>query len=553
MRIYILLPALVVLSLLIVIPFPRTVSAAPPRPGIVTLTQPDGSKFQARVWGDEHAHGMETLDGYTIMLDPQTSYWVYAVRSASGVLIPAMGPQGKLVVGKSGPTALSKFARPASPLRKAAVSRTVARANTGTRKVLVILAQFTDQSAVGTDATFWSDLFFGATNSVTSYYEQVSYNQLSFSAAEESDGITNDGVVGWLTVPDAHPGTSFNDQFVADAINAADSSVDFAAFDTNNDGYISVDELHIVAIAAGYEYAYVVSGSCGNSIWAHENAFDDSTAPSVDGVQVGAGSHDGGYTTFGEWHCDSGEPPPGHPATIGIVVHELGHDLGLPDLYDTTGVTAGIGDWSIMGTGVWNSSGTYAGDSPAHPDPWSRWYEGWLTPMQVTGSLPGTNIPQIETSPTVYQLLPNPNGVDWLWGSHTGIGEYFLVENRQKTLYDTGIPGCGILVWHIDESVASNNNADHRLVDLEQADGLRELNIGAGGNSGDAGDPYPGTTVNLTFDAASSPSSALYSGSASYASVAHIDDCSSIISADLAYLPPAAYWYYFPVIGKQAP
>jgi M6 family metalloprotease-like protein len=552
MRTYLLITELVALLFLTLLP--RTVSAAPPRPVVVTLVQPDGSRFQARAWGDEHAHGMETLDGYTIVLDPQTKYWLYAIRSTTGALAPAIGPQGNLVVGKSSPAALPKFARPTSPVRRAPFSRATVRVNTGTQKVLVILAQFSDQLPVGTVASDWSNLFFGATNSIKSYYTQVSYNQFDLAPAEESNGTANDGVVGWLTVPDVHPGTSFNDQFVAHAINTADPFVNFAAFDTNHDGYVSVDELHIAVVAAGYENAYVVSTPCGKMIWAHEGSFNDSSAPLVDGVKVAAGSHNGGYTTFGEIHCDAGEFLPAHPATIGIVVHELGHDLGLPDLYDTIGLTAGIGDWSIMGTGVWNSAGGgYAGNSPAHPDPWSRWYEGWLTPNQVTGSLLGTSIPQIETTPTVFQLLPNPNGVDWLVGSHTGTGEYFLVENRQKTLYDAGIPGCGVLIWHIDESVASNDDAEHRLVDLEQADGLKQLNISAGGNNGDAGDPYPGTTGNQTFDAVSDPSSALYSGNASYVTVANVSDCSATMSADVAYLPPPAYWYFFPVVGKQLP
>ncbi len=78
-----------------------------------------------------------------------------------------------------------------------------------------------------------------------------------------------------------------------------------------------------------------------------------------------------------------------------------------------------------------------------------------------------------------YLLRPNPGGVDWSFWSHSGSGEFFLVENRQQTLYDTGLRGCGLLIWHIDESVsfANDANADenHTLVWLEQADGLNEL------------------------------------------------------------------------------
>jgi hypothetical protein len=120
---------------------------------------------------------METLTGYTILLDPQTHYWVYAVRSSAGVLTPATGAAGELIVGKSNPAALSKAARPLAPLRsRAAVSRASAKANIGTQKVLVLLVQFSDQAPVGSDdATYWHDLYFGATNSVKDYYTGLPY------------------------------------------------------------------------------------------------------------------------------------------------------------------------------------------------------------------------------------------------------------------------------------------------------------------------------------------------------------------------------------------
>jgi M6 family metalloprotease-like protein len=544
---------LVVLGMIFM--FPPIANAAPPRPGVVTLAQPDGSTFQARVWGDEHAHGMETLAGYTILLDPQTHYWVYVVRSSAGVLTPALGPQGKLVVGKSNPATLPKGLRPLASLRSsAAVSKASAQVNAGTQKVLVILVQFSDQPPIGTDENHWHDLYFGATNSVAQYYSQVSYNQFHIAPAEETFGTVNNGVVGWLTLSGTFAAEMSNDQFVKDAIVEADPFVNYAAFDTNHDGSVSVDELHIAVVAAGYEFAYIVSSPCGtqNTLWGHEDAFDDSTAPVVDGVTVASSLHNGAYTTLGEWDCDASEPPGyEHPATIGLPTHELGHDLGLPDLYDVSYGTAGIGDWSIMSTGVWTTNGGLPGDSPAHPDAWSRWYEGWLTPALVSAPLLGQSIPQIETSPTVFLLPDNPNGIDWKWLTKSGTGEYFLVENRQKTLYDAGIPGCGLLIWHLDETVTSDNtanvNPNHRLVDLEQADGLRQLNIGDGGNSGDTGDPYPGSTGNRTFSASSNPNSHFYSGLSSGVTISSISNCGSTMTLSFGS------WSFFPAIGKHAP
>lgn len=539
--------ALVALGLVVL--FPHAAYAAPPRPVVVTLSQPDGSPFRARAWGDERSHGMETLDGYTILLDSQSKYWVYAVRSSVGVLTPARGPQGNLVVGRASPAALPKFARPAAPVRKPTAPRAYARPNMGTQYVLVILVNFQDRALITTEDE-WNAKFFGATDSVKSYYAEASYGDLIIAPAAETYGTANDGVVV-VTLGYDHPNGS-SDQYVYDAIMAAAPYVNFADFDTNGNGYISFDELHIAVVAAGDETSY---GDCSPtpSVWAHEDSFVDGTEPVVSGEKVADWSGNGGYTTFGEMHCDSSESDylaGGHQATIGIPSHELGHDLGLPDLYDTSDEDiAGVGDWSIMSTGAWNASGGYAGSSPAHPDPWSRWYEGWITPTQISGYSPGMNIPQIETSPTVFQFLDNPYGVDWLFESHPGTGEYFLAENRQKIGYDAGIPGCGLLIWHIDESVTDTNSAnaiDPPLVYLEQADGLGQLNIDTG-NRGDAGDPFPGTTGNRTFNAASNPNSNLYSGVPSGVTITNISNCSPTMTLS------TGYWFYFPFVGKHSP
>ena len=521
--------------------------AGPPAPRVYPVQQPDGTTFQARAWGDEWSNGMETIEGYTILLDPQSKYWVYAAPASDKNLTPAVGPEGQLVVGRDDPSGLAKHIRPSDAsipgreftLQPAPKEQNLANVNTGTQKILVLLVGFQNRGPVGTLASDWSNKVFGPTGSISQYYNEVSYGNLTLAPAEETSGTVNDGVVGWLTLPYNHPNTggnlsTANQQITRDAILAADPYVNFATFDTNGNGYISFDELHVMVVVAGYEAAY--GNTCSPSVWAHE-WYLEATAPIVDGKRVASSFGNGGYTQFGEWHCDKAEPP-GHAATIGTIVHEFGHDLGLPDMYDVDLDTEGIGRWGIMGSGGWNRSGpsAYDGDSPAHPDPWSRWYEGWLTPTQVISSTLAKSIQQIETSPTVYQLLNNPGGVDWLFDSHSGSSEYYLIENRQQVGFDVGLPGCGLLIWHIDESVvfdnSANANQNRRLVDLKQADGLNSLDI-PNGNRGDAGDPFPGSSLNRTFNASSNPKSILYNGSPSGVSVTNIAECNSTMIANL--------------------
>ncbi len=523
--------------------------AAPAAPIEVTMTQPDGTEFSAKAWGDAWLNGMETVEGYTILLSPHSDYWVYAQLDPELNLAPSLVRGAEMIVGRDDPSSLPKHIRPVGPLRDAGFSPSrigtegalLGGNNIGERNLLVLLVQFQDISG-RTSPADWHNRIFGESNSLTHYYDEVSYGQLEVIPAAETHGTVNDGVVGWLTLPYNHPNTGINFnrqnlQIVRDAIIAADPYINFADYDRNGDGYISFDELSIMVIVAGHEGAYGGIQACSPNVWAHQNALDRDGvfAPVVDGKRVASFFGNGGYTQFGEIHCEPANFP-GHPATIGVIVHEFGHDLQWPDLYDTSFKTEGIGYWGLMGYGMWNHKGNpvFAGDSPAHPTAWSRWYQGWLTPHQAMASSLSVDLPQVKTSGVVLQMLENPNGVNWIWNQQSGQGRYYLIENRQLVGYDEGLPGCGLLIWQINESVRFDNfanaDANNRLVDLVQADGLRQLNIPTG-NRGDAGDPYPGTTENRIFNAASDPSSN-QNGVPSGVSVTDISDCGPVMTAN---------------------
>ncbi len=265
---------------------------------------------------------------------------------------------------------------------------------------------------------------------------------------------------------------------------------------------------------------------------------------------VGDGSHYGGYSEVGELHAE-------HQATMGTMAHELGHDLGMPDLYDiddSDGASEGVGKWSIMGSGNWNYVSGWHGSSPAYLDPFLKSYQGWLTPIEVNDTLNNQTIAQAETNAVAYRLGPNPGGVDWEFYETSGTGEYYLVENRQNEAgagYDDGLPYCGILIWHIDESVTSTNHANadenHPLVALEQADGRDDLQNGV--NRGDSSDPYPGTLTKKIFSTATYPNTNLYSGARSNVIVKiNTYSCSSSMPTDLIIgeFAPAAFTKFAP-------
>jgi len=64
---------------------------------------------------------------------------------------------------------------------------------------------------------------------------------------------------------------------------------------------------------------------------------------------------------------------------VGVFTHEYGHDLGLPDLYDTSGGENGTGFWTLMSSGSWMGNGTVdIGSKSSHMGAWEKFQLGWL-------------------------------------------------------------------------------------------------------------------------------------------------------------------------------
>ena len=138
------------------------------------------------------------------------------------------------------------------------------------------------------------------------------------------------------------------------------------------DGYID----HFQAIHAG-EGEEAGGGAQGaDAIWSHRwyayshRCRSDRTRPNNlnGGTQIGnTGIWIGDYTT---------EPENGG---LGVFAHEFGHDLGLPDLYDTAGGDNGTAFWTLMSGGSWLNHGKDSiGTTPGYMGPWEKLQLGWL-------------------------------------------------------------------------------------------------------------------------------------------------------------------------------
>jgi immune inhibitor A len=213
--------------------------------------------------------------------------------------------------------------------------------------------------------------------SMKQYYEQQSGG--SYSVQGE--------VAGWYTAskpaaayggndPDAGDNDINARGLIKEALKAAaaDPKVDLAKYDKwdrydlDGDGnYLEpdglVDHLMVIHSGVGEEAG---GGSLGpDAIWSHRwnlggiFPIAGSPTPEVDYWGVGT-MYAYDYTI---------EPEDG---AVGVMAHEFGHDLGLPDEYDTqySGAGEAVSYWSIMASGSW--AGDIPGAQPTGFSPYAK-------------------------------------------------------------------------------------------------------------------------------------------------------------------------------------
>ncbi|WP_086886107.1 MULTISPECIES: immune inhibitor A domain-containing protein [Streptomyces violaceusniger group] len=138
------------------------------------------------------------------------------------------------------------------------------------------------------------------------------------------------------------------------------------------DGYID----HFQIVHAGEDESAGGGVQGENAIWAHRWY-----AYGTDAGKTGPGENKSGGTQIGDtgiWVGDYTMQP--ENGGLGVFAHEYGHDLGLPDEYDTTGKgESSVAYWSLMSAGSWLGTGKDAiGDLPGDMNAWDKLQLGWL-------------------------------------------------------------------------------------------------------------------------------------------------------------------------------
>jgi immune inhibitor A len=297
---------------------------------------------------------------------------------------------------------------------------------TGTGRVFTILSEFGNQGSgkLGRDVgplhnaipepdrdldnnTHWTadfnqayyeDLFFGTGESFADFYTKQSSGNYTVDG-EVSDWVQvpgNASLYGDNTVEDY--GGAW--QFIADTADAwydaqvdagrsmADIKADLATFDVwdryDQDGDGNFDEPdgyidHFQAVHAGIGEDAGGGAQGADAIWSHRWYVDQTdfgvTGPTVGGEDVllgGTEIGDSGYW-IGDYTVEA------ENGGLGVFAHEFGHDLGLPDLYDTNGGENGTAFWTLMSLGSWlGHGGDDIGTTPGYMGPWEKLQLGWL-------------------------------------------------------------------------------------------------------------------------------------------------------------------------------
>lgn len=475
-----------------------SVWAVPAKRGVwCSLSLVDGTEVKAQLVGDEFLHYYVSEDGTKYVQDESTGLYrkmtdeVTAQRRSAVRRAQAQGRQKRM-------------------LRKAQASN----AFQGTKKGLIILVQFTDSKfksghdlalyeRIANDENYSDNNFKG---SIKDYFKAQSHGmfELDFD------------VVGICQLQHTYAYYGRNDskkedvrpgQMVAEAcLWAHEQDIDFSKYDWDGDG--EVDQVFVLYAGHG-EASY----KDANTIWPHMyylSASDYGKSLSLDGVTVDT------YACSSELNGD------GNLDGIGTFCHEFSHCMGFPDLYDTSYAGwFGMGDFDLM------CSGSYNGDSkcPAGYSAYEKAECGWLTLKDMT------NIEQ-ETSIVGVQPM-SADGDAYIIKNKGHEDEYYILENRQKTGWDSYLPASGLMITHVDYNADIWDwNMPNTSGKYEDANGNTKTNdhqrltIFRAGKStdeyGDASDLYPyGSNNSLT--ATSSPAATLHNTNSDGSNYMHID------------------------------
>lgn len=490
--------------------------AVPAKPGVRVYTQPDGTTVSVEMFGDENFHYTKTTDGYLVVMS-EDGWFEYAKVTNKGAFkstgIKAKDAQYRTAKEDSKLKRIGQFTP--ERVKKAVENRRKQQQRVNkTRgqqrsfaapqadRGLVILVSFNNLEMTKTRQDF-DDLLNkegysenDALGSARDYYREASFGKFNphfdvYGPYVLDQRFQYYGRNSSLTGNDERVS-----QMIIDAVTKLaedeEADVNFADYDSNNDG--KIDNVFVYYAGWGEQ-----AGGGSNYVWPHRSTIDTyilepGSKTEFDGKRV----HD--YACSCELQGTAGYKMSG----IGVFVHEFSHVLGLPDLYSTDngGTRKNFGYWDVMDVGPYNRNET----APPTYSGFERMFLGWTTPVLLSEPDNGI-LENLYDSNKCY--LISSTGEHNLDGKNPSPDEFFILENRQQTRWDVGIPGHGMLITRVRYIPANwDNNTvnakDDPDIDLIEADGVIGDIYDMYGKEGDAFPgsenvtkftPYPGMTI----------------------------------------------------------
>lgn len=437
--------------------------------------QPNGDTLHCYLSGDEYYHRLHDANGFTIIQHPRTGYWVYAdtvqnrmengeqrwelvaTQHIAGIVNPStLGISPNLGVDHHTWTLLQhrldvpkndnendNYKKGASVPNKNG-AKTSGR-NHGTINNIVIFIRFSDETEISTSFTTINSMFNDSSASSTSmlnYFRHASYNKLDIithyyptpsgtSIVSYQDSLPRSYYMPYnaTTAPNGYQDDTecrlreFG--LLERAVNYINANYPVSTsinLDADNDGMID-------------NICFVVKGTYtgwSELLWPHKWSLYDRYVY-INNKRVytfnlqleGSGSHYFSSSTF----C-----------------HEMFHSLGAPDLYRYNNYTnvSGVGSWDLMCSNT---------TPPQHMSAYMKWkYGNWLDSIpEIT--VPGTytlhSLADTDYDNCAYKIAAQePN-------------QWYVLEYRDNTeLFETALPGKGLLIFRIDDRYNGNASFD---------------------------------------------------------------------------------------------
>lgn len=442
------------------------------KPNFAKKTLADGTTVSVTLHGDENFHYYTLLDGTPLRLNEQGKYVVSSEEE-----LKVQSDRAQQACAKARLTS------------RASISSSSYVPHTGSLKILIILVQFQDvkfkssdpvatfthffngkigeEEPVATKAAYTTDETHQFYGGVKQYFSDVSGGK--FTPEFNIVGpVTVSQKLAYYGANDANGSDKNYQQMISEACQLVDDQVNFADYDTNNDGYVDLVDI----IYAGYSES--ISGNSDDCLWPKTgfNQFyqvvdskSQTTELKLDGKRFGQ------YSINNELNETPNDEYAGKYFLngIGVFCHEFSHTMGMPDLYPTNGLSNDNQSpeyWSLMDMGEYTDN-SYR---PTPYSPWERSVMGWSEPILLSSTEPQ----QITMEPY------GTSGISYKIENGNEAGEYLLLENIQNEGWYKELPGYGLLVWRIDYADKRyvgmfdypNDTKDKPRVMIVPADGL---------------------------------------------------------------------------------